>query len=150
MHFLTCMNDVMNVVKEASSPWKASQIACATGWVLPHDMLTIRTPFHDYLIQYLWFHFTNHIDVFLFTIWCHLLNLYLYRSLAPYGIFVTNVNAGPIRTGFTDRFGNAEQGGKGTRKVWHTVHVYSLCCIIIIIIMCTIIVNIILLLMSTV
>ena len=27
------------------------------------------------------------------------------------------MNAGPVRTGFTDRFGNAELGGRGTREV---------------------------------
>jgi short-subunit dehydrogenase len=36
-------------------------------------------------------------------------------TLAPFNISVTNVNAGPVRTGFTDRFGKAEVGGKGTR-----------------------------------
>lgn len=38
-------------------------------------------------------------------------------SLAPYNISVTNVNAGPIRTKFTDRFGDTEKGGKGSRVI---------------------------------
>lgn len=38
-------------------------------------------------------------------------------SLAPFNISVTNLNAGPVRTAFTDRFGNAEKGGKGTRQI---------------------------------
>lgn len=38
-------------------------------------------------------------------------------SLAHFNISVTNLNAGPIRTQFTDRFGNADKGGKGTRDV---------------------------------
>ncbi len=36
-------------------------------------------------------------------------------SLAPYNISVTNVNAGPVRTAFIDRYGDVEQGGRGTR-----------------------------------
>eukprot|EP01039_Chlorochromonas_danica_P006289 gene6288-6935_t len=36
-------------------------------------------------------------------------------SLAPFNIAITNINAGPVRTAFTDRFGNADLGGKGTR-----------------------------------
>ena len=38
-------------------------------------------------------------------------------SLAAFNISVTNVNAGPVRTSFTDRFGNSELGGKGTRSI---------------------------------
>merc|ERR1719359_2082356 len=38
-------------------------------------------------------------------------------SLLPFNISVTNVNAGPVRTAFTDRFGKCELGGKGTRAV---------------------------------
>lgn len=37
-------------------------------------------------------------------------------TLAPYGVSVTNLNAGPVRTSFTERFGNIEMGGKGTRE----------------------------------
>lgn len=37
-------------------------------------------------------------------------------SLAPYNISVTNLNAGPVRTSFTNRFGAADVGGRGTRK----------------------------------
>jgi len=36
-------------------------------------------------------------------------------SLAPFNISITNVNAGPVVTAFSDRFGNAQAGGKGTR-----------------------------------
>ena len=35
-------------------------------------------------------------------------------SLAAFNISVTNINAGPVRTSFTDRFGNSDLGGKGT------------------------------------
>lgn len=38
-------------------------------------------------------------------------------SLAPYNISVTNLNAGPVRTAFTGRYGIAQQGGRGTRVV---------------------------------
>lgn len=38
-------------------------------------------------------------------------------TLAAFNISVTNLNAGPVRTGFTDRFGNADIGGKGTRVI---------------------------------
>jgi len=38
-------------------------------------------------------------------------------SLAAFNISVTNINAGPVRTSFTDRFGNSELGGKGTLLV---------------------------------
>jgi NAD(P)-dependent dehydrogenase (short-subunit alcohol dehydrogenase family) len=38
-------------------------------------------------------------------------------SLAPYGISVTNVNAGPVKTPFGDKFGSLEKGGLGTRDV---------------------------------
>lgn len=38
-------------------------------------------------------------------------------SLAHFNISVTNLNAGPIRTQFTERFGNAELGGKGTKLI---------------------------------
>lgn len=38
-------------------------------------------------------------------------------SLAAFNISVTNINAGPVRTSFTDRFGNSELGGKGTLSV---------------------------------
>jgi hypothetical protein len=37
-------------------------------------------------------------------------------TLAQYNVFVTNINAGPITTSFTNRFGNAQTGGKGTRQ----------------------------------
>ena len=37
-------------------------------------------------------------------------------SLSLYNISVTNVNAGPVRTSFTERFGDASMGGKGTRR----------------------------------
>lgn len=36
-------------------------------------------------------------------------------SLAPYNIFVTNVNAGPVKTPFVERFGYSEVGGRGSR-----------------------------------
>jgi len=36
-------------------------------------------------------------------------------SLAEFNIAVTNVNAGPAKTAFTDRFGVTEMGGMGTR-----------------------------------
>ena len=36
-------------------------------------------------------------------------------SLAQFNISVTNLNAGPVVTRFTERFGNAQAGGKGTR-----------------------------------
>lgn len=36
---------------------------------------------------------------------------------APYGISITNVNAGPVQTAFVDRYGVLELGGKGTREV---------------------------------
>lgn len=38
-------------------------------------------------------------------------------SLYAYNISVTNVNAGPVKTSFTDRFGYSELGGKGTREL---------------------------------
>ena len=38
-------------------------------------------------------------------------------SLAPFNVSVTNVNAGPVKTSFTDRFGVPEKGGRGTRQV---------------------------------
>jgi len=38
-------------------------------------------------------------------------------SLAHFNISVTNINAGPIKTQFTDRFGNVEKGGKGTKTI---------------------------------
>eukprot|EP01040_Poterioochromonas_malhamensis_P006748 gene6748-7271_t len=38
-------------------------------------------------------------------------------SLFAYNISVTNINAGPVRTAFTDRFGKSELGGKGTREL---------------------------------
>lgn len=38
-------------------------------------------------------------------------------SLSAYNISVTNVNAGPVKTSFTDRFGSTELGGKGTRPL---------------------------------
>ena len=37
-------------------------------------------------------------------------------SLSLYDVSITNVNAGPVRTSFTDRFGDASVGGLGTRK----------------------------------
>lgn len=36
-------------------------------------------------------------------------------SLAAFNISVTNVNPGPVRTAFTDVFGHADKGGRGTR-----------------------------------
>lgn len=38
-------------------------------------------------------------------------------SLAAYNISITNLNAGPVKTSFADRFGDAEIGGRGTRTV---------------------------------
>jgi hypothetical protein len=38
-------------------------------------------------------------------------------SAAVYNISITNVNAGPVKTEFTTRFGESSVGGKGTRKV---------------------------------
>ena len=38
-------------------------------------------------------------------------------SLAHFNISVTNLNAGPITTQFTERFGNTEKGGKGTKTL---------------------------------
>ena len=38
-------------------------------------------------------------------------------SLASYNISITNINAGPIKTKFTERFGNIDKGGKGTRAI---------------------------------
>ena len=38
-------------------------------------------------------------------------------SLAPYNISVTNINAGPVKTDFTQRFGHASKGGRGSRQV---------------------------------
>lgn len=38
-------------------------------------------------------------------------------SLAPYNITITNVNAGPVRTSFTDRFGHQENDGRGSRPL---------------------------------
>lgn len=38
-------------------------------------------------------------------------------SLAPFNISVTNINAGPVKTAFTDTFGVADKGGRGTRQV---------------------------------
>ena len=38
-------------------------------------------------------------------------------SLASYNISITNINAGPIKTKFTERFGNKDKGGKGTRTI---------------------------------
>jgi NAD(P)-dependent dehydrogenase (short-subunit alcohol dehydrogenase family) len=40
-------------------------------------------------------------------------------SLAAFNISVTNVNAGPVRTAFTDRIGVAEKGGQGSRVALH-------------------------------
>lgn len=37
--------------------------------------------------------------------------------LSAFNISVTNVNAGPVRTSFTDTFGNAAAGGRGTRTL---------------------------------
>jgi NAD(P)-dependent dehydrogenase (short-subunit alcohol dehydrogenase family) len=36
-------------------------------------------------------------------------------SLAPFNIAVTNINPGPVVTGFTDVFGHTDEGGKGSR-----------------------------------
>ena len=38
-------------------------------------------------------------------------------SLSPFNISVTNLNAGPVKTSFTERFGNVAMGGKGTREI---------------------------------
>jgi short-subunit dehydrogenase len=38
-------------------------------------------------------------------------------TLLAYNISVTNLNAGPVRTAFTDRFGDPSKGGKGTREI---------------------------------
>jgi NADP-dependent 3-hydroxy acid dehydrogenase YdfG len=38
-------------------------------------------------------------------------------SLAAYNISVTQVNPGPVRTKFTDTFGDISKGGRGTRHV---------------------------------
>lgn len=38
-------------------------------------------------------------------------------SLSPFNISVSNINAGPVRTAFTNRFGNVDVGGRGTRAV---------------------------------
>jgi NADP-dependent 3-hydroxy acid dehydrogenase YdfG len=38
-------------------------------------------------------------------------------SLYAYNISVTNVNAGPVKTNFVDRFGTVNDGGKGSRQV---------------------------------
>ena len=48
-------------------------------------------------------------------------------SLSLYNISVTNVNAGPVRTSFTDRFGDASLGGKGTRRAENDelLHAYT-------------------------
>ena len=48
-------------------------------------------------------------------------------SLSLYNISVTNVNAGPVRTSFTDRFGDASLGGKGTRRAGNDelLHAYT-------------------------
>lgn len=43
-------------------------------------------------------------------------------SLSPFNISVTNINAGPVRTAFTDRFGHAERGGRGTRGAVLNAH----------------------------
>ena len=40
-------------------------------------------------------------------------------SLSAFNVSVTNINAGPVKTSFTDRFGVAEKGGRGTRQVQH-------------------------------
>ena len=41
-------------------------------------------------------------------------------SLSVYNIAVTQINAGPVRTKFTDTFGDVGKGGKGTRPVLHS------------------------------
>eukprot|EP01034_Spumella_vulgaris_P027337 gene27337-34040_t len=38
-------------------------------------------------------------------------------SMAAYNISVTNVNPGPVRTSFASRYGDPDQGGRGTREV---------------------------------
>ena len=38
-------------------------------------------------------------------------------SLAPFNIAITNINAGPVRTAFLDRFGKSQFGGMGTREI---------------------------------
>jgi NAD(P)-dependent dehydrogenase (short-subunit alcohol dehydrogenase family) len=40
-------------------------------------------------------------------------------SLAPFNISVTNINAGPVKTAFTEKFGVQDKGGRGTRAVTH-------------------------------
>lgn len=44
-------------------------------------------------------------------------------SLAPFNISVTNINAGPVRTSFTDRFGNSAKGGRGTRVLMNSTSI---------------------------
>ena len=38
-------------------------------------------------------------------------------SLAAFNISVTQINAGPVRTKFTDVYGSVEKGGYGTREI---------------------------------
>lgn len=38
-------------------------------------------------------------------------------SLSAFNISVTNVNAGPVRTAFTDKFGHVDAGGRGSRML---------------------------------
>lgn len=40
-------------------------------------------------------------------------------TLAPFNISVTNVNAGPVKTKFTDTFGVQTKGGRGSRQIAH-------------------------------
>ena len=38
-------------------------------------------------------------------------------SLAPFNIAISNINAGPVRTAFINRFGKSQVGGMGTRDI---------------------------------
>ena len=38
-------------------------------------------------------------------------------TLGPFNIAITNINAGPVKTAFMERFGQIHQGGKGTREI---------------------------------
>jgi len=38
-------------------------------------------------------------------------------SLSAFNISVTNLNAGPVKSGFTSRYGHSDKGGRGTRPV---------------------------------
>ncbi len=47
-------------------------------------------------------------------------------SLSPYNISVTNINAGPVRTSFSSRYGDSSQGGRGTREAQDGAYLQSL------------------------